>query len=358
MYVSIQKAEPMDGAGKNADFYRGKSILISGGCGSVGRAIVDQLLDLDVKVVRIYDNNEYGLFEMQQKYADEDRLRFLVGDVRDKTRLAYALKTIDIVFHAAALKHVPLCEYNPFEAIKTNVIGTQNIIEASLEEEVEKFILISTDKAVNPVNTMGATKLLCEKLTVAANYYKGDAATMFSCVRFGNVLNSRGSVFQTFREQIQAGGPVTVTSDRMRRYVMSMSQAADLILKSASLARGGELFVLKMPVINVRDLAESMVEELAPRYNQDPKKIAVKIVGEREGEKTDEDLITEYEAKYTLDLGELLAIIPFAEANESYPDLKFDGGVDESLINTEKSRPISKAKIKKIIRDVLAEDIF
>lgn len=347
----------MDGAGKNVDFYRDKSILISGGCGSVGRAIVDKLLDLDVKVVRIYDNNEYGLFEMQQKYADEKRLRFLVGDVRDKTRLQYALKTIDLVFHAAALKHVPLCEYNPFEAIKTNVIGTQNIIEASLEGGVEKFILISTDKAVNPVNTMGATKLLCEKLTIAANYYKGDAVTRFSCVRFGNVLNSRGSVFQTFREQIRAGGPVTLTSDRMRRYVMSMSQAADLILEAGMIAKGGELFVLKMPVMMVRDLAESMIDELAPIYGKDPEKMAIKIIGERSGEKMNEDLITENEAKCALDLGELITIIPFAESNENYPDLKFDGIVDESMINTEKSRPIPKSRIKKIIREVLEGDL-
>jgi FlaA1/EpsC-like NDP-sugar epimerase len=355
--VSYQRAEHMDSAEKNADFYRGKNILISGGCGSIGRAIIDQLLDLEVKVVRIYDNNEYGLFEMEQKYADEDRLRFLIGDVRDKTRLQYALKTVDLVFHAAALKHVPLCEYNPFEAIKTNIIGTQNIIETSIEENVDKFILISTDKAVNPVTTMGATKLLCEKITIAANYYKGDAVTRFACVRFGNVLNSRGSVFQTFREQIQVGGPITVTSDKMRRYIMSISQAANLILKSATLVRGGELFVLKMPVINVRDLAESMVEELAPQYGQDPKKIVIKVIGERTGEKTDEDLLTEYEARYTLDIGDLLIIIPFPEANENYPDLKFDEVIDESLISTEKSRPISKENIKQIIRDVMVEGI-
>jgi len=173
-------------------------------------------------------------------------LRFLVGDVRDKERLQHAVENIDFAFHAAALKHVPLCEYNPFEAVKTNVLGTQNVIEVAMEGEVEKLITISTDKAVNPVNVMGATKLLAERLTISANYYKGLRKTAFSCVRFGNVLDSRGSVIPSFREQIRKGGPVTLTEPNMTRFVMSIPRAVDLVLKAAEIARGGEIFIFKM----------------------------------------------------------------------------------------------------------------
>jgi len=334
-------------------FFKNKNVLITGGCGSIGGAVVKQLLTLDVKTIRIYDNNEYGLFNMQSQHSNEDRLRYLVGDVRDKTRLQHALKGIDVVFHAAALKHVPLCEYNPFEAIKTNVIGTQNIVEAAIEEGVDRVLLISTDKAVNPVNTMGATKLLCERLIIAANAYKGPVRTRFSCVRFGNVLNSKGSVFETFYRQISMGGPVTLTSLGMRRFVMLQSEAAQLILEAASLQRGAEIFILKMPVLRVEELARVMIEEFAPRFGFKPEGIRVEVIGERAGEKTDEELMTQYEVRNVIDHDGLFIVVPQPEIVDEYKDLKFD--IPPALLNTGDGRVISKTDIKALVKRVADE---
>ena len=336
-------------------FFSGKNVLITGGCGSVGSAVVKQLLALDIKIIRIFDNNEYGLFNMQSQYKDEGRLRFLVGDVRDKTRLHYALKGIDVVFHAAALKHVPLCEYNPFEAIKTNVIGTQNVIEAAIEESVDRVLLISTDKAVNPVNTMGATKLLCERLVIAANGYKGSVRSRFSCVRFGNVLNSKGSVYETFYKQISEGGPVTLTSSEMRRFVMLQSEAAQLILEAASLQKGGEIFILKMPVLRVEELARVMIEEYAPKFGFKPAGIRIEVIGERAGEKTNEELMTQYEVRNVIDHKGLFIVIPQPEIVDEYKDVRFNPS--PTILSTAEGKLISKAEIRELIKRVNEEEI-
>jgi len=234
----------------------------------------------------------------------------LVGDIKDKERLARAVEGIDFVFHTAALKHVPLCEYNPFEAIKTNVIGTQNVIEVAMEEEVEKLISISTDKAVSPVSVMGATKLLVERLTISANYYKGAKRTTFSCVRFGNVLYSRGSVVPIFREQIKKGGPVAITDPDMARFVMSLPKAIDLVLKASEMAQGSEIFILKMPTLRLADLAEAMIDELAPKYGYNPAEIKIEVVGKRAGEKFEEELMTAEEARNAYDTGGMFIVTP------------------------------------------------
>ena len=249
-------------------FYKNKIILVTGGCGSIGREIVKKLIEYEPKSVRILDNNETGLFDLQ-KELNTRKIRPLVGDVRDSKRLKKAVEGVDIVFHAAALKHVPLCEYNPFEAVKTNIIGTENLIDACLEEEVEKVIFISTDKAVNPTNVMGATKLLAERFTVSSNYFKGLKKTALSCVRFGNVLNSRGSVIPLFEKQIKNGGPVTVTNPEMTRFIMDIPHAVELVLRTAEIAKGGEIFILKMPAIKIGDLAEASIEYYAPKYGYD-----------------------------------------------------------------------------------------
>lgn len=287
------------------DYYKGKVILVTGGAGSIGSEIVKKLLEYEPKVVRVFDNNETGLFELQQELQKEN-LRMFVGDIKDKERCRRAIEDVDIVFHSAALKHVPLCEYNPFEAVKANVIGTQNIIDAAIDEEVEKFLTISTDKAVNPANVMGATKLLAERLTVSANFYKGKRKSVFSCVRFGNVLGSRGSVVPIFRKQIEAGGPVTLTSPNMTRFVMSISEAVTFILRAAEMAQGGEVFILKMPAIKIIDLAEVMIQELASKNGYDPKNIELKIIGNRAGEKLYEELLTEDETIITYEKNEAL----------------------------------------------------
>lgn len=289
-------------------FYEDKAILVTGGVGSIGSDIVRKILEYNPKVVRVLDVNETGLFDLEQE-PQSKKLRPFVGDVKDKERLRRAIEDVDIVFHAAALKHVPLCEYNPFEAVKTNVIGTQNLIDVAMDEEVEKFITISTDKAVNPVNVMGATKLLAERLTVSANFYKGKRKTAFSCVRFGNVLYSRGSVLPLFEEQIKRGF-ITLTDSNMTRFIMNTSQAVELIFKAAKIAKGGEVFILKMPAVRIEDLAEVMIEKLAPKYGYKIEEIEIKTIGKRAGEKLYEELMTEEEATDAYEDEEMFVVLP------------------------------------------------
>jgi UDP-N-acetylglucosamine 4,6-dehydratase/5-epimerase len=288
--------------------FRGKDILVTGGCGSIGSELVEQLIKFKPSRIRVFDNNESGLFNLKQK-LNSSLIRILVGDIRDKERLRFAIKGCDIVFHAAALKHVPLCEYNPFEAVSTNVLGTQNLVEVAREENVSKLVAISTDKAVNPINTMGATKLLSEKIVL--NGAIGDGcSTKFSCVRFGNVLNSVGSVIPIFRKQIEEGGPVTITSSEMVRYFMTIHQAVFLILKSASISKGKEIFILKMNKLKIIDLASVMISELGPKYGFTKGQIKTKLIGVRSGEKIDEGLVTLEEKERIIDLNDLMIVLP------------------------------------------------
>jgi UDP-N-acetylglucosamine 4,6-dehydratase len=291
------------------NFYEGKTILVTGGVGSIGSEIVRKVLMFNPGAIRVLDSNETGLFGLKYELQPE-KIRAFVGDVKDKERLRRAIEDVDIVFHAAALKHVPLCEYNPFEAVKTNVLGTQNLIDVAMDEEVEKFITISTDKAVNPVNVMGATKLLAERLTVSANFYKGERKTAFSCVRFGNVLDTRGSVIPLFRNQIQNGGPLTVTDLNMTRFMMSIPKAVELVLKSAEMAKGGEIFIFKMPAIRIGDLATVTIEELAQKYGHNSNEIEIEIIGRRAGEKMYEELMTEDEAENAYEDEEMFVVLP------------------------------------------------
>lgn len=276
-------------------FFQDKVILVSGAAGSIGRELVFQLLDLGAKAVRALDNNETGLFHLEQKLSS-DRLRVFIGDIRDYKRLNLALENVDIVFHAAALKHVPLCEKNPFEAAKTNIIGTQNLIDAALAHNVNKFITISTDKAINPTNVMGATKLVAERLTIAANLFKGLKDISFSTVRFGNVLGSRGSVMPVTIKQIQNKKPVTITDPNMTRFIMSIKEAVELVIEAASLAKGGEIFILEMHSVNMGIFIETVIEVAASIFNYSVEEIETKIIGRREGEKNFEELLSSYES--------------------------------------------------------------
>jgi len=294
---------------KLAKFYEGKIVLVTGGAGSIGSEIVRKLLRFDVKAVRILDIDETRLFDLNQE-LQSNKIRLFIGDIRDKERLRRAVEDVDMIFHAAALKHVPLCEYNPFEAVKTNVLGTQNLIDVAIDANVEKFITISTDKAVNPVNVLGATKLLAERLTISANFYKGERKMAFSCVRFGNVLGTRGSVILLFRKQIWNGGPITITDPNMTRFMMNTSKAVELVLKAAEIAKGGEIFVLKMPALRIADLADVMIESLAQKYGYDPTEVKKKVVGRRAGEKLYEELMTEDEAENVYEDEEMFIILP------------------------------------------------
>jgi FlaA1/EpsC-like NDP-sugar epimerase len=302
--------------------FSGKRILVVGGTGSIGGALVRDLLKHNVAVIRVLSNDENGLFEMQQELGERPDLRFLLGDVRDRERLALALRDIDIVFHAAALKHVPISEYNPFEVVQTNVIGTQNLLEASVRGGVEKFVFISTDKAVNPVSTLGASKLLCEKLVLDAASYRGPKLTAFSCVRFGNVLGTRGSVTNTFLSQIMKGGPVTITREDMTRFVILPEEAVQLLLRTAETARGGEIFVMKMDGARIVDLAHAMIDELGPRYGFKPENIRIEQIGMRAGEKSYEELMTEEEAIRSFEFGKLYVIVPWNQATQGYSGFK------------------------------------
>jgi UDP-N-acetylglucosamine 4,6-dehydratase/5-epimerase len=290
------------------EFYKNKTILVTGGAGSIGSEVVRNLIPLRPKAIRVFDNNETGLFDLEQ-HLNCETLRSFIGDIRDKERLARAMENVDLVFHAAALKHVPLCEFNPFDAIKTNVIGTQNVLDVALDEEIEKFIFISTDKVVNPTNVMGTTKLLGERLTISANSYRGKRKTAFSCVRFGNVLGSRGSVIPLFMRQIQDGKTLTVTDPEMTRFIMSIPRAVELILKAGELARGGEIFILKMPSLKIGDLAEVIIEKCAPVYKKKSSDIKMKIIGKRNGEKSYEELIHADETN-VYENNEMFVIIP------------------------------------------------
>lgn len=292
---------------------KGKTILVTGGTGSIGKSLVLDLLKLEPYIIRILDIDETDQFDFMQELNGTEyssKVRFLLGDIRDKERLKRAVEDVDIIFHTAALKHVWACEYNPFEAVKTNIIGLQNILEVAIEEEVDDVIYTSSDKAVNPNNTLGASKLLGEKLVTAANFYKGWKKTKFSSVRFGNVIGSRGSVFPLFKKQIKNGGPVTITNTEMTRFMMPISHATELVLKSLELMQGGEIFIFKMPTVKLIEFAEIMIEELAPAYGYNKDDIQIKIIGNKPGEKMFEEIMTEAEAQRALETEDMYIILP------------------------------------------------
>ncbi|HOS82962.1 MAG TPA: polysaccharide biosynthesis protein [Methanolinea sp.] len=337
-----------------SDYYRGKSILVTGGVGSIGKELVKEILKLDVKALRVLDNNETGLFDLGNELRS-DKIRLLVGDIRDKERLKRAMEGIDIVFHAAALKHVPLCEYNPFDAVKTNILGTQNVLNVALDEEVEKVIVISTDKAANPVNVMGATKLLAERLTLSANSYKGNRKTVFSCVRFGNVMATRGSVIPLFMKQIREGGPVTVTDPDMTRFIMDIKKATDLILKAGKMAQYGEIFIFKMPVIKIGDLVEAMISFCSEKKGQNIKDIEIKIIGTRPGEKKNEELMTEAESEYAYENENMFIVLPSYTLDE-FQNIVLPEGFCKSLKNRYSSSdevPLPKKELINLLNKLI-----
>jgi UDP-N-acetylglucosamine 4,6-dehydratase/UDP-glucose 4-epimerase len=275
--------------------FEGKKILITGGTGSLGKELTKRLLQMKVDTIRILSRNEEKQISMESELNDE-RLRFLLGDIRDLARLERALEDIDIVFHAAALKHVPKIEYNPFEAVKTNVIGSQNVIDASLKQNVEKVIAIGTDKAVSPFNTYGATKLLMEKLFVDAGNYTNPKKhkTKFIALRYGNVLGSSGSVIPKFIDQIKNNKKITITHPDMTRFSITMNEALDFIIESTIMGVGGEVIIPKLRAYSITDVKESLFEIL--------KNTGYENIGIREGEKLHEVLISEYEVRDTWEI--------------------------------------------------------
>lgn len=276
----------------------GATVLVTGATGSFGGAFVERLLSDSDCVVRVFSRDELKQSELAARFGHDPRLRFFIGDVRDRSRLDRAMVDVDLVVHAAAMKQVPACEYNPFEAVQTNIIGSQNVIDAAIDARVDKVVALSTDKAVNPVNLYGATKLCEEKLIVQGNAYAAHGSTRFSCVRYGNVVGSRGSVVPLFRQQV-ADGRLTITDERMTRFWITLPQAVDLVLFAVREMVGGEVFVPKIPSMLVTDLAEA----LAPGVGYD-------VVGIRPGEKLHEGLLTSDEARRTVDAGDVYVVLP------------------------------------------------
>ena len=287
--------------------FKGKTVLITGGTGSLGQALTKKLLDLEVETIRIFSRNGSKQIEMEDK-CNADRLRYFSGDVKDYDRLVRALEDVDYVFHAAALKHVPKIEYNPFESIKTNVIGTQNVIEACLHEDVEKSICIGTDKAVSPLNTYGATKLLMEKLFITANNYLNPKKhqTKFIAVRYGNVFGSSGSVIPKFIEQIKKNKKITITDPQMTRFSISMNEALDFIFNALKSGTGSEIFVPKLKSYSIIEVKNAIVELFG--------KCDEETIGIRPGEKLHETLINYDEMRYCWEYNDMYML-----TNPLYP---------------------------------------
>lgn len=279
-----------------------KTILITGGTGSFGKRFSQRILkEYKPRKIIIYSRDEYKQYVMRSQFKEyDDQLRFFIGDVRDKNRLYRALDGVDVVIHAAAMKHVPIAEYNPLEAIKTNIHGAENVIDVALDMGIKKVVALSTDKAVNPINLYGATKLVSDKLFVAANAYSGKKGGVFSVVRYGNVAGSRGSVIPFFKTLLDKGEKVIpITDFRMTRFLITLNQGVDLVFKALKEAKGGEIYVSKIPSVKVADIARAM-----------DARVKLKEIGIREGEKLHEVMITEEDSRFTHDYGDHFIIYP------------------------------------------------
>ncbi len=338
--------------------FKGKTILVTGACGTVGNELVKQLLEFEgnnkIKELIGLDNNESDLFFLDQKYLNDSRAHFFVADIRDKEELVSKMRGVDMVFHTAALKHVIICERSPEQAVQTNIHGVQHVISAASSNNVSIVIFTSSDKAVNPTNVMGTTKLMGERLMTAANSNKRDGGPVYASTRFGNVLGSNGSVIPIFKKQIAKGGPVTLTDSNMTRFVMSVQQSVRLVLDSAEQAKGGEVFVTKMPVVRIKDLAQAMISELAPRYGYKPEQIAISEIGVKPGEKLYEELMNSEETRRTVELDKYFSVLPAFRGLCSDIDYHYEGIVSTKVSNpyvSELEQPLSVDEVKKFLKD-------
>lgn len=322
----------------------GKSILITGGTGSFGKMFTKKILNEfpEIERIVIFSRDEFKQFEMSEmpEFKGNRKLRFFIGDVRDKDRLMRAFEGIDIVVHAAALKQVPACEYNPFEAVKTNILGAQNIIEAAIDRNVKKVVALSTDKACSPINLYGATKLCSDKLFIAGNAYVGKHDTSFSVVRYGNVAGSRGSVIPFFKKLLAEGvTELPITDVNMTRFWLKIENAGDMVIKALETMVGGELFVKKIPSMKITDLAKAMAPDLK-----------IKEIGIRPGEKIHEMMISVEDAKNTVDLGDYYIILPDLEWWKGYDyyknyskvanDFEYHSGNNEEWLSIEQMQQL------------------
>lgn len=341
--------------------WENKRVLITGVCGTVGRELLRQVIATRPRSVIGLDNNESNLFFLAEEFTSNRNVHLYLGDIRDRDHLTRMMRGIDIVLHTAAYKHVILCEQSPTDAVQTNILGLVNVMEAATANRVERVLFTSSDKAVNPTNVMGTSKLMGERLMTSANAHRLENGPIFASTRFGNVLGSRGSVIPLFRRQIANGGPVTLTDERMTRFMMTLEEAVRLVKDSTFLAKGGEVFVTKMQAVRIADLAEVMIEALAPRYGFDPQNIETRMIGSKPGEKLYEELVSEEETRRTLELARYFVVLPafrspYEEIDYAYPDMS-EVGV-KTPYNSSVTPHLSKPDLEEYLRrhSLLEED--
>ena len=329
---------------ENMFYFTNKTILITGGTGSLGKTIFEGIIQLEPKKIIIFSRDEFKQKQMREEFkAYEDILSFTIGDVRDRESISNALKNVDVVFHTAALKDVVVDEDNTLEAIKTNVIGTKNVILASIEQNVSRLINISTDKAVRPQSVLGATKLLAEKLITS---YQSSSSIILCNVRYGNVLGSRGSIVPVVRKQIESQHTVKITDPTMTRYIMSLKEAAGLVIDAAQIARGGETFVLKMKSVRLDTYIENIISCISERSHILPNSVRREIIGSRPGERKHEYLLFEDENIQKIK-GKLYVV---------NPDPKLGPNNNEKWYSSEVAEKMTDSEIKKIINDFLMDE--
>ncbi|MBI2725898.1 MAG: SDR family NAD(P)-dependent oxidoreductase [Polaromonas sp.] len=331
--------------------WSGQTVLITGVCGTVGHELLKQLSVMGCERIVGIDNNETELFFLSQTFAAQPHVEVLLCDMRDGDNLKRLFRGVDIVLHAAALKHVILCERSPRDAVATNVVGIMNVIDAAEANQVKRLLFTSSDKAVNPTNVMGTTKLMGERLVTAAHAHGRDGkGTIFASTRFGNILGSRGSVVPLFRRQIQQGLPVTLTDPEMTRFVMTLKEAVSLVIESTFMARGGEVFVTKMPVARIADLASVLIEKLAPVYGRRAEDIELRVVGVKAGEKMYEELMNEEEVRRTVELDRYFAVLPAFKG--AYRSISYEYG---DVVSDKVTNPYNSSIEPALGRQELAE---
>jgi len=332
-------------------FFEGKRIVVTGAAGTIGSELVRRLLRTSAAEVRGIDSHENGLFVLAESLEHEARFHPFICDVRNARKLGQMFKDMDYCIHTAALKHVRSSERSPFETVQTNILGVQNVIQAALDNDLQRVLLTSSDKAVNPTNVMGTTKLMGERLITAANAMLGlGSNAVFTSVRFGNVAGSAGSAVPLFCEQIARGGPVTLTDPGMTRFVMTLQEAVRLTLKSLRIAQGGEVFVTRMPVLRIIDLIHELIDIVAPLYRRDPRNIEVRCIGPRPGEKLYEELTTDEELRRTFELDELYAVLPafrniYDRISYSYPNAQ----PAKKAHNSANETPVNRAYLREFL---------
>jgi len=331
------------------NLFNNKNILVTGGLGSIGSGIVKELLKYNPRTIQVVDNRETEM-HYSIVYNKHEKVRYYFIDIRDKDSVEKVMKNVDIVFHAAAMKHVLVCERNPFEAVQTNVLGTQNVIEGCIDNNVKKMILISTDKAVNPTNVMGTTKLLAEKIVAAMHNIKDKINTEFGVVRFGNVLYSRGSVLEIWEKQLQKGEKITITNPEMTRFFMGIPQSVELIFSATYYAKNGEIFIFKMPSCKIGTLAEAYLE--LKRYPRN----YYTLIGEKEGEKTHEELLSKNESEFLMEKDKFFLKLPLKlkkSAMEHYKQIGFKKSEEGTFTSNNPKILLKKNQIKQLLQEYL-----